>query len=74
MFKKALSNFYQPQLKHYAEIWLQNMKSHLRHPSYYYKKLLLFFSSSIRMSGKSINFGDKYVFLKKKFYKSKKSI
>ena len=54
---------------------LQNMRSHLRHPSYYYKKLLLFFSSSIRMSGKSINFGDKYVFLKKQiFTKAKKSI
>ena len=48
------------------------MQSFLRYPNYYEKKYILFFlSSSIRMSGKRVNFGDKRV-NKSNFYKNKK--
>ena len=39
----------------------------------YYKKLLYFFSSSIRMSGKSMNFDDKKI-KKKQFLQKQKTI
>ena len=40
------------------------------HPNFY-KKILLFFSPSIRMSGKNVKFGDKKI-KKHDFYKNKK--
>ena len=40
------------------------------HPNCY-KKILLIFASSIRMSGKNVNFGDKII-KKSDFYKNKK--
>ena len=46
------------------------MRSLLRHPNYY-KKVLLFSPPSIRMSGKSVSFGDKEI-EKRNFYKNKK--
>ena len=41
------------------------------HTQNHYKKILLFFPSSIRTSGKNINFGDKKL-KKSNFYKNKK--
>ena len=51
------------------------MGSLLRHPNYYEKIFTFFFiPSSIRISGKSVSFGDKKKFLKSNFYKNKKVI
>ena len=48
------------------------MQSFLRYPNYYAKIYILFFlSSRIRMSGKSVNFGDKRA-NKSNFYKNRK--
>ena len=41
------------------------MRSLLRHPNYY-KKILHFFKLSVKMSGKSVNFGDEKI--KKVFF------
>ena len=46
------------------------MWSLLLHPNHY-KKILLFFSPSIRVSGKNVNFGDKKI-KKSNFYKNEK--
>ena len=47
--------------------------NHSLYTQNHFKKILLFFSSSIRMSGKNVNFGDKEI-LKSGFYKNKKVI
>ena len=49
----------------------RNIISLLRYPKYYFKKFT-FFSPSIRMSGRSVSFGEKYI-KKSNFYKNKEA-
>ena len=59
------------KLKYYLYRPISKYNIFTRHPKYYKKLFYFFFSPSIRMSGKSINFDDKKI-NKSNFYKNKK--